>query len=131
MSNRKLGVPPSSHIRSRSLRAIFKAAETVDGDRGMADLKPHLGAFSGGPMPSLLSKDYLVFFLNAQRWACAAARIDQGSVSEKDRLDVQYCMKTFKLWGLDPRDFGFGNLTEFDVEVALARGELYNYEKNQ
>jgi len=108
---------------------VFKAAETIDGDRGMDDLKPHVGAFSGGPMPSLLSKDYLIFFMNAQRLACATVRIELGSSSENDRLDVQICTKTFKRWGLDHRDFGFGNLTEFDFEVALARGDLFEYEK--
>jgi hypothetical protein len=32
-------------------------------------------------------------------------------------------MRTFALWKLDPRDFGFGNLTEFDVEVVVANAD--------
>jgi len=82
-------------------------------------------------MPSILSKEYPIFFLRAQQWACATARIAQGGTSAKDRSAIDFCKKTFDRWGLDPRDFGFGNLTEFDVEVALAHGELYNYERNQ
>lgn len=118
----KRGAPSSSFIRNRSLRTVFKAAEATT-DQERVDLKPHRSAFSGGPMPSLLSREYPILFFFAQRWAGATIRIAQGSSAEKDRSDVRHTSETFKRCGLDPRDFGFGNLTEFDVEVALANGD--------
>ena len=82
-------------------------------------------------MPSVLSMTYPILFMTAQRWAAATLRIERGSRLENDRLDARFAMETFTRWRLDPRDFGFGNLTEFDAEVALAHGEKSSYAKRE
>ena len=133
MSNRRRAseAPTSSLIRSRSVRAAFKAAETIDGGQGMADLKPHRGTFAGGPMPSILSMTYPILFMTAQRWAAATLGIEHGSRLESDRLDARFTIETFTRWGLDPRDFGFGNLTEATPRSPWRTVKKSGYEKRE
>jgi hypothetical protein len=81
---------------------------------------PKLGAYSGGKMPSVLARTYPILFMFAQRLEASKIRIAHGIANRMDHVNVESVTRTFRLWKLDPRDFGFGNLSEFDVEVVLA-----------
>jgi hypothetical protein len=119
-SNRGAVAPLSALIRNRKVRAAFETADRTYGDEGMAGLKPKLGAYSGGKMPSILSHHYQILFMFGQTLLASKIRIEQGAARQLDHTNVEMFTRTFKLWKLDPRDFGFDRLTEFDVEVALA-----------
>ena len=112
-------------IRNRSVRSAFQAADKSYGDEGMAGLKPKLGAYSGGNMPSVLSIEYPILFTFAQNFFVSKIRIEQGVGFDRDRLAVEINARPFARWRLDPRDFGFGDITEFDVGVALANEDAW------
>jgi hypothetical protein len=119
-SNRGAAAPLSALIRNRKVRAAFETADRTYGDEGMAGLIPKLGAYSGGKMPSVLARTYPILFMFAQRLEASKIRIAHGIANRMDHVNVESVTRTFRLWKLDPRDFGFGNLSEFDVEVVLA-----------
>jgi hypothetical protein len=78
---------------------------------------PKLGAFSGNPMPSILDGRYPVLMHMAQSLTLAKMRVARGEGGQEERGTIASCGKTFELYGLDPRDFGFEAVPELDLIV--------------
>ncbi len=77
-------------------------------------------------MPSVLSREYPILVMFAQNWAVAKVRIETGVATPRDHETADIAARPFNLRGLDPRDFGFGDLTEFDAETALSDERAQN-----
>jgi hypothetical protein len=81
-SRRGPPAPLSALIRNRAVRAAFETADKTYGDEGMAALKPKLGAFSGGQMPSVLAREYPILVMIAQSLTVSQIRARRGSRPE-------------------------------------------------
>jgi hypothetical protein len=75
----------SGLIRNRAVRAAFETADETYGDEGMSGLKPGLGLFSGGKMPSALAREYLILLMMARSMVASKIRIEHGIANQLDR----------------------------------------------
>jgi hypothetical protein len=76
-----------------------------------------IGAYSGNPLPSVRSYDYLVLLTTCQGWANAKSRIASGDGDEQDEEEVAGCEQTFARKKVDPRDFGFEDIDTYKLDV--------------
>jgi hypothetical protein len=79
-----------------------------------------IGQFSGRPLPSVLSFEYLSTISMCQVWAHAKLRIAKGEGDEDDYGLIKGTESHFARLNVDPRDFGFEDVLTFDPKLLPA-----------
>ena len=99
------------------MRPNQKCVDDEIDQRGDFDPNPKVGAFSGRPLPSILSFKYLVRFTMRQGWANAKLMVAQGQADKKTYDLIEGWEIGFARNGRDPRDYGFEDATQNELEV--------------